>query len=96
MLIEMADRGRDSAGIAIYGDEVDADHVKLTLQHEDLNYDWSSVVGVLEAGTGAMVDWFQNAGAVVVKIEILARAKAGAVGARDCIASGSNVNIFAI
>lgn len=69
MLIEMADRGRDSAGIAIYGDEVDADHVKLTLQHEDLNYDWSSVVGVLEAGTGAMVDWFQNAGAVVVKMK---------------------------
>lgn len=39
MLIAMTDRGPDSAGFAIYGDEV-ADGTKLTLRHEDVNYNW--------------------------------------------------------
>ncbi|MFC4349187.1 glutamine amidotransferase family protein [Kordiimonas lipolytica] len=69
MLIEMADRGRDSTGIAIYGDEVDDSHVKLTLQHEDINFDWPAVVAALEKGVGAPVDWFQNAGAIVAKVK---------------------------
>lgn len=68
MLIEMADRGRDSAGIAIYGDEVDDDRVKLTLQHDDPDYAWPDVAAALEAQTGAAVAWFQNAGAMVAKI----------------------------
>ena len=33
MLIAMTGRGPDSAGFAIYGDEVDDDMIKLTLQH---------------------------------------------------------------
>ena len=69
MLIEMGDRGRDSAGIAIYGDEVDDSHIKLTLQHDDLHYDWPTVVAALEADAGAPVDWFQNTGAIVAKVK---------------------------
>ena len=40
MLIAMTDRGPDSAGFAIYGDEVADGSTKLTLRHPDENYDW--------------------------------------------------------
>ncbi len=43
MLIAMTDRGPDSAGFAIYGDEVADDWVKLTLRHADQAYDWEAL-----------------------------------------------------
>jgi len=70
MLMEMGDRGRDSAGIAIYGDEVEDDHVKLTLQHENPYYDWSAVLAALEADADAPVHWFQNNVALVAKLTL--------------------------
>ncbi len=47
MLIAMSDRGPDSAGFAIYGDEVPDDWVKLTLRHSDESYDWESLAGAI-------------------------------------------------
>ena len=43
MLVAMTDRGPDSAGFAIYGDEVADDWVKLTLRHPDPNYGWQEL-----------------------------------------------------
>lgn len=46
MLIEMTNRGPDSAGVAIYRDPVKAAQTKFSLAHDDEAFDWK----VLEAG----------------------------------------------
>ena len=40
MLVQMNDRGPDSAGVAIYRDPAPAGCCKLTLQHPDEGYAW--------------------------------------------------------
>ena len=60
MLIAMTDRGPDSAGFAVYGDEYDAG-VKLTLQSDDADYDWQALADRLNAAFGSLDSWFQNA-----------------------------------
>lgn len=67
MLEAMTDRGPDSAGFAIYGDEVADGWVKLTLQATDVGYDWKQLMGELEGRLGCSLDWFQNASAAVLK-----------------------------
>ncbi|MDR3323119.1 MAG: glutamine amidotransferase family protein [Zoogloeaceae bacterium] len=67
MLLAMTDRGPDSAGFAIYGDEVPDGAIKLTLQTHDADYDWEKLVAALEARLGSRLDWFQNATAAVLK-----------------------------
>jgi glutamate synthase domain-containing protein 1 len=67
MLLAMTDRGPDSAGFAIYGDEVAEGSVKLTLQAQDADYDWKALMGALEGKLGCSLNWFQNATAVVLK-----------------------------
>jgi glutamate synthase domain-containing protein 1 len=69
MLEAMTDRGPDSAGFAIYGDEVTDGWIKLTLQATTEDYDFQTLVGELEGRLGASLDWFQNASAVVLKIK---------------------------
>ena len=68
MLQAMTDRGPDSAGFAIYGDEVADGWVKLTLQATSESFDWSALMGALEGRLGCSLDWFQNASAAVLKI----------------------------
>lgn len=68
MLEAMTDRGPDSAGFAIYGDEVADGWVKLTLQAIDVDYDWKKLMGELEGRLGCSLDWFQNASAAVLKV----------------------------
>ena len=48
MLHAMTDRGPDSAGFAIYGDEVADGWVKLTLQATTEGFDWKALMGELE------------------------------------------------
>ncbi|NNJ19125.1 glutamine amidotransferase family protein [Pseudomonas putida CSV86] len=67
MLEAMTDRGPDSAGFAIYGDEVADGWVKLTLQAADTSFDWKALMGELEGRLGCSLDWFQNASAAVLK-----------------------------
>ncbi len=69
MLQAMTDRGPDSAGFAIYGDEVKDGWVKLTLQATTENFDWKVLMGALEGRLGCSLDWFQNASAAVLKIQ---------------------------
>ncbi|KPA89345.1 class II glutamine amidotransferase [Pseudomonas asplenii] len=68
MLEAMTDRGPDSAGFAIYGDEVGEGWVKLTLQATRDGYDFKALVEALQARLAAPLDWFQNASAIVLKI----------------------------
>lgn len=68
MLIAMTERGPDSAGFAVYGDEVD-NGIKLTLRHEDENYDWAALAKDIETNLGTKVDWFQNSKVAVFKVD---------------------------
>ena len=67
MLEAMTDRGPDSAGFAIYGDEVADGWVKLTLQATEPGFDYKALMGQLEGSLGCSLDWFQNASAAVIK-----------------------------
>src|SRR5262249_56362944 len=49
MLVQLSDRGPDSAGVAVYRDPAPDDWTKLTLYASDPSFDWSSVGGVLVA-----------------------------------------------
>ncbi|GAB6069206.1 glutamine amidotransferase family protein [Thiomicrorhabdus hydrogeniphila] len=69
MLIAMTDRGPDSAGFAIYGDEVEQDMVKVTLQHEDEDYPWHNLAGHLEEDFNTSVSVLHNANAAVFKMK---------------------------
>lgn len=69
MLEAMTDRGPDSAGFAIYGDEVVDGWVKLTLQATSEGYDFKALVAALQGKLDAELDWFQNASAMVLKIK---------------------------
>ena len=67
MLESMTGRGPDSAGFAIYGDEVKDGWVKLTLQSVEENFDWTAFAETLKAELNTEMDWFKNATAVVIK-----------------------------
>lgn len=69
MLEAMTARGPDSAGFAIYGDEVADGWVKLTLQATTEGYDFAALVKAVGKKLGAELDWFQNASAIVLKIK---------------------------
>ncbi|WP_277964084.1 class II glutamine amidotransferase [Pseudomonas sp. RIT-To-2] len=70
MLEAMTDRGPDSAGFAIYGDEVADGWVKLTLQSTTDGFDFHALMSALEGQLGCSLDWFQNATAAVLKVNI--------------------------
>ena len=80
MLEAMTDRGPDSAGFAIYGDEVGDGWVKLTLQATTEHYDFKALIAALEGKLGASLDWFQNASAIVLKIKAEEAAVRAALG----------------
>ena len=50
MLIEMTNRGPDSAGVAIYRNPVKDNEVKFSLAHDDRAYNWRHLEGALEEG----------------------------------------------
>lgn len=43
MLAEMTERGPDSAGVAIYRDPAPGSALKITLQHDDAQYNWAAL-----------------------------------------------------
>lgn len=70
MLLAMTGRGPDSAGFAIYGDEVNDDLVKITLQHEDAAYPWHNLAAALEESFQVSVSVLHNAKAAVLKLPV--------------------------
>jgi glutamate synthase domain-containing protein 1 len=55
MLIEMTERGPDSAGIAVYRNPAPNGATKLTLHHADAHYAWTQLAGDLQAELGDKV-----------------------------------------
>ena len=50
MIIEMTNRGPDSAGVAVYRNPVKKNETKFSLAHNDSNYDWKKIdVGLEKA-----------------------------------------------
>ncbi len=54
MLEQMRERGPDSAGFAVYGDDKD-DRTKLTVLSEGINTDWGEVCSQLETALNGAV-----------------------------------------
>jgi glutamate synthase domain-containing protein 1 len=54
MLVQMGDRGPDSAGIAIYRDPVADGFCKLSLHAPDAEVDWDAVIAELESALGVI------------------------------------------
>ena len=48
MIIELTNRGPDSAGVAIYRNPVKKNQVKFSLAHDDANYNWKKIDTGLE------------------------------------------------
>jgi glutamate synthase domain-containing protein 1 len=69
MLIAMTNRGPDSAGFAIYGDEVAEDWVKLTLYHSDKEYDWNVLQQDIKKELACDVQWFKNDKVAIFKMQ---------------------------
>jgi len=69
MLIEMTDRGPDSAGFAIYGNEVANGYVKLSLQHSDDSFSWTDLSAWLTEQLGEEADLSENATAAVIRVK---------------------------
>jgi glutamate synthase domain-containing protein 1 len=68
MLIQMTERGPDSAGVAVYRNSVGKDKTKMSLYHPDLEYDWNNLKNELDATFGGEteLDVRVNHGLVVV------------------------------
>ena len=49
MLEAMTERGPDSAGVAVYTDDVAAGRLKYSLRADDARYDWSGLAAELGA-----------------------------------------------
>lgn len=58
MLINMGDRGRDSAGLAIYRNSVPSDSTKLTLRRTDRGTNWDKLKFAIGTGLGVTVSGF--------------------------------------
>lgn len=67
MMEAMTNRGPDSAGFAVYGDEV-AEGVKLTLQHDSADYPWHELQAELSDIYGGQVALEIHSTAAVLKI----------------------------
>ncbi len=60
MLVEMSERGPDSAGVAIYRDPVDTAHLKVSL-FAAANYDWDELKAELQAQSGQDIEYARHA-----------------------------------
>jgi glutamate synthase domain-containing protein 1 len=91
MLIAMTGRGPDSAGFAIYGDEVPEGSIKLTLQHSCDDYPWHELSAELEKAYGTSVSVLRNANAAVLKLKADEQAIRGYLGEHQ-----PDVNIMSV
>lgn len=69
MLNQMADRGPDSAGVAIYRDRVEAGSVKITLQGDERT-DWNSVLDRIRGGLDKSASLFPLATHAVITVAL--------------------------
>ena len=91
MLICMSDRGPDSAGLALYGNEQPEGSIKVTLRHAADDYDWPGLADQLGARFGCEASLRVNANYAVIAV----RADADALG-RALTGSDPNLTVMSI
>ncbi len=69
MLVQMSERGPDSAGVAVYGLGAEDAGLKLTLFCNDAGFDWNALCGQLAAETGADIHHSVRASHAVLSID---------------------------
>jgi glutamate synthase domain-containing protein 1 len=74
MLIQLNDRGPDSAGVAFYRNPAPDGGSKLTLQHPDDRFDWDALAREFAAALGLEVDFEQRANHAVFRLAVPADA----------------------
>ena len=80
MMEAMTNRGPDSAGFAVYGDEV-SEGIKLTLQHDNVDYPWFELSAELETAYATSANLEIHATAAVLKINVEENAVRGFLSA---------------
>lgn len=68
MLVAMTDRGPDSAGFAIYRDEVSSERLKMTLRHNDDDFAWQPMSDALSTALGVDVQLLVTANIAIIKL----------------------------
>lgn len=69
MLVEMTDRGPDSAGIAIYHDAAPERFTKITAFHPDPRFDWEKVCDAIRTEFNATVKDSPNDSHIVIRTD---------------------------
>ncbi len=91
MLIEMTDRGPDSAGFAVYRNGAPQGWSKLTLFHPESTYDWDSLQQGLADALETQCDGFQRANHFVLMTAAVDEAARRWIGEHD-----GNVRIMSV
>ena len=98
MLVEMTDRGPDSAGIAIYHNPAPKNATKITLFHPQPNYDWDELIDVLRRSFEATFEEKINDTHCVVATTADAEAVVTVIEAHDpqlqVMSCGTAIEIF--
>ena len=98
MLICMSDRGPDSAGLALYGNEPPEGFIKVTLRHAADDYDWPGLADELGARFGCEASLRVNANYAVIAVsadaDSLGRALAGSDPNLTVMSIGRSIEIL--
>jgi methylamine---glutamate N-methyltransferase subunit A len=98
MLLEMNDRGPDSAGVAFYRRPAPAGGSKLTLHHPDLGYDWAALAAEAAAELGGEPSVHRRENHAVVVVGAAADEAEAWVGAAHpevrLMSAGSVIEIY--
>ncbi len=98
MLICMSDRGPDSAGLALYGNEPPPGFIKVTLRHAADDYDWPGLADQLGARFDCEASLRVNANYAVIAVranaDSLGRALAGSDPGLTIMSVGRSIEIL--
>ena len=98
MLICMSDRGPDSAGLALYGNEPPEGSIKVTLRHAADDYDWPGLADQLGARFSCEASLRVNANYAVIAVradaEALGRALTGSDPGLTVMSIGRSIEIL--
>jgi methylamine---glutamate N-methyltransferase subunit A len=99
MLVEMTERGPDSAGLAVYRDRAgDGGEAKVTVYNAEPGFDWDALATAASAGLGVTVDIERASTHAILRARIDAAALRGWIEAnRDDVrimSSGSVLEIY--
>lgn len=98
MLIEMTDRGPDSAGVAVYHAPASEGQIKITAFHPDPAFDWAALAEAVSAELDVAIEHYANATHHVLISSGAAEALEDAIEAYDpllqVMSAGTTIEIY--